>query len=52
LLGQTLDEEKAADQKLTTIAKSRINRDALLEAGEEGELVGSGGTRGGRHIRK
>jgi ferritin-like metal-binding protein YciE len=53
LLGQTLDEEKAADQKLTTIAKSRVNRDALLGAGEEGELVGSGGgTKGGRHIRK
>ena len=34
LLGETLDEEKAADQKLTTIAKSRVNRKALL-AGDD-----------------
>ena len=37
LLGQTLDEEKAADEKLTTIAKSRVNRDALMGAGTEDE---------------
>ena len=44
LLGQTLEEEKAADEKLNQIAKSRVNRDALLESGqdEEEELVGAG----------
>jgi hypothetical protein len=35
LLGQTLDEERAADQKLSTIAKSKVNRDALIGAGTE-----------------
>jgi ferritin-like metal-binding protein YciE len=35
LLGQTLDEEKAADEKLSTIAKSKVNRDALIGAGTE-----------------
>ncbi len=29
LLGQTLDQEKAADEKLNTIAKSKVNRQAL-----------------------
>jgi hypothetical protein len=33
LLGQTLEEEKMADRKLTDIAKSRVNRDALVSAG-------------------
>ena len=33
LLGETLDEEKAADQKLNQIAKSRVNREALLSNG-------------------
>src|SRR3989449_3091450 len=33
LLGETLDEEKAADQKLTAIAKSRVNRQALRADG-------------------
>jgi ferritin-like metal-binding protein YciE len=33
LLGQTLDEEKAADERLTTIAKSKVNRAALMDAG-------------------
>jgi ferritin-like metal-binding protein YciE len=41
LLGQTLDEEKAADEKLSTIAKSKVNRDALVadqsEAADENE---------------
>ena len=37
LLGQTLDEEKAADEKLTTIAKSSVNRNALMGAGTEDE---------------
>jgi ferritin-like metal-binding protein YciE len=37
LLGETLDEEKAADEKLNTIAKSDVNRQALMhdEADEE-----------------
>ena len=35
LLGQTLDEEKAADEKLSTIAKSDVNRDALMANNEE-----------------
>lgn len=35
LLGTTLDEEKAADEKLSTIAKSEVNRDALM--GDESE---------------
>jgi ferritin-like metal-binding protein YciE len=33
LLGQTLEEEKLADRKLNDIAKSRVNRDALMSAG-------------------
>jgi ferritin-like metal-binding protein YciE len=37
LLGQTLDEEKAADEKLSAIAKSDVNCDALMGAGEESE---------------
>lgn len=42
LLGQTLNEEKAADQKLNEIAKSRVNRQALMGNGstEEGETSG------------
>ena len=35
LLGQTLNEEKAADRKLNEIAKSRVNCDALVAAGME-----------------
>ena len=35
LLGQTLDEEKAADEKLSMIAKSKVNREALMSAGME-----------------
>jgi len=35
LLGQTLDEEKAADEKLSVIAKSKVNRQALMGAGME-----------------
>jgi ferritin-like metal-binding protein YciE len=37
LLGETLDEEKAADRKLNDIAKSRVNRDALMAAGMDEE---------------
>ena len=58
LLGQTLEEEKAADEKLNDIAKSQVNRDALMGVGMEedeetstprsarrgsGRLVASGG---------
>jgi len=35
LLGQTLDEEKAADEELTTIAKTTVNREALMGAGSD-----------------
>ena len=48
LLGQTLEEEKAADEKLNQIAKSRVNRDALLESHEEEDLVGAGSRTRGR----
>lgn len=37
LLGETLDEEKAADAKLNTLAKSRVNQQALRNAGAEDE---------------
>lgn len=49
LLSETLNEEKAADEKLTQLAKSRVNREALLSAGaeEEEEMAApSGGGRG------
>jgi ferritin-like metal-binding protein YciE len=51
LLGATLEEEKAADRKLNDIAKSRVNRDALLLAGME---EGNGGHRNGgsRTVRR
>lgn len=46
LLGQTLDEEKAADEKLSTIAKSKVNRAALMGAGmDEDENEGRGARR-------
>jgi ferritin-like metal-binding protein YciE len=37
LLGETLDEEKATDEKLSGLAKSDVNREALLAAGNERE---------------
>lgn len=37
LLGETLDEEKAADEKLSTIAKSKVNREALTRGSEESD---------------
>ena len=37
LLGTTLDEEKAADEKLNMIAKSNVNRDALMSDGSADE---------------
>jgi ferritin-like metal-binding protein YciE len=39
LLGQTLDEEKAADEKLSEIAKSQVNRDALMGIDAEEEEI-------------
>lgn len=38
LLGTTLDEEKAADEKLNMIAKSNVNRDALMGNESEEEM--------------
>ena len=48
LLGQTLDEEKAADEKLSVIAKSKVNRQALMGAGMEGEEADEETPRSGR----
>lgn len=45
LLGQTLDEEKAADEKLSTIAKSTVNREALMAVGAEEDEEESGSRR-------
>jgi len=42
LLGETLDEEKAADEKLNTIAMSKVNRQALMSGGDESEDEGEG----------
>jgi ferritin-like metal-binding protein YciE len=54
LLGETLEEEKAADEKLNQLAKSRVNRDALLGAGaeEEDEAEMAAPTGGGRGRRR
>jgi ferritin-like metal-binding protein YciE len=41
LLGQTLEEEKAADSKLSQIAKSQVNREALTRGDSEGDESGS-----------
>jgi ferritin-like metal-binding protein YciE len=41
LLGETLDEEKAADEKLTQLAKSDVNRQALAGIGNEQEEASS-----------
>ena len=48
LLGQTLDEEKAADEKLSVIAKSKVNRQALMGAGMEGDEADEEMPRSGR----
>jgi ferritin-like metal-binding protein YciE len=50
LLGQTLDEEKAADEKLTDIAKSSVNRDALMGAGSDDDAMPRPVRRGARRI--
>lgn len=50
LLGQTLDEEKAADEKLSTIAKSKVNREALMGMGVEEEDESMPSPRSGRAV--
>jgi ferritin-like metal-binding protein YciE len=54
LLGETLEEEKAADRKLNDIAKSRVNRDALMAAGMDEMAVADddSGSRGMRGMRR
>jgi ferritin-like metal-binding protein YciE len=42
LLGTTLDEEKSADQKLSQIAKSSVNRNALLRVSAEERSANTG----------
>jgi ferritin-like metal-binding protein YciE len=42
LLGETLDEEKAADEKLNEIAKSRVNREALMNNDGQAEERSAG----------
>jgi ferritin-like metal-binding protein YciE len=48
LLGQTLEEEKAADEKLNEIAKSDVNREAMEGEEEEDEPMRAFGTSAGR----
>ena len=51
LLGETLEEEKAADETLNTIAKSDVNREALMSEGEESEQeAGTPRARGRRRV--
>lgn len=38
LLGETLDEEKATDEKLTALAEGKVNREALIGAGNEDSM--------------
>ena len=47
LLEQTLEEEKAADKKLTEIAESVVNLDAASQDEEEGEMEEEAPRRGG-----
>ena len=53
LLGQTLDEEKATDEKLTMIARSKVNRRALMDTGSEDESMTASmrGSRGNGRTR-
>lgn len=46
LLGETLEEEKAADEKLNEIAKGQVNREALRAGGSEDSRMTGGGRRG------
>jgi ferritin-like metal-binding protein YciE len=48
LLGQTLDEEKAADEKLNAIAKSDVNQQALMGGDEEDDRTSMAMFGGGR----
>ena len=50
LLGETLDEEKAADEKLSQLAKSDVNREALM--GGNGEEMSDEDARGMRMMRR
>ena len=53
LLGETLDEEKATDAKLNTLAKSDVNREALLGAGtEEGDGIAEAASAATRGVRR
>jgi ferritin-like metal-binding protein YciE len=46
LLGETLEEEKATDEKLSELAKSDVNREALLSGGNGENTAGNGRMRG------
>ena len=51
LLGQTLDEEKATDEKLSMIAKTKVNREALMAgSGDEETMMPRSSRRGARRI--
>src|SRR5258705_10565576 len=57
LLQQTIDEEKAADEKLSSLAEDGINQEAADaahpgETQEEGELVAAGSKRSTRPAKK
>lgn len=52
LLGQTLDEEKAADETLTTIAKSDVNRDALTGISDKEDLEVRSSSAAARRARR
>jgi ferritin-like metal-binding protein YciE len=47
LLGTTLEEEKATDEKLTALAKSDVNRKALMGLDAGGDDAGRGGMMSG-----
>jgi ferritin-like metal-binding protein YciE len=50
LLGQTLDEEKEADDTLSELAKSKVNREALMGMDQSEETSASRGSRRGRTL--
>ena len=56
LLGATLEEEKAADEKLNGIAKAKVNREAMTTSGDEEEeeegSLASQGRRGANPPRR
>lgn len=52
LLGTTLEEEKAADEKLNTIAKSDVNREALMSDGSEDAMEDEDTQSGSRPTRR